>query len=79
VSARTGWPAIVVRESYVNGNDWSCGFEWKSEHGNVIVTTGGHGGPPLRGNRSRYTAPGVTNDDYVTKSPTRCGTGQCYS
>ena len=43
-------PANVFRESLVNDNDWFCGFDWKSEHGNVIVTTGGHGGPPLGGN-----------------------------
>ncbi len=43
MSARTGWPANDIRESLVNDNDWSCGFDLKSEHGNVIVTTGGHG------------------------------------
>ena len=36
-------PANDIRESLVNDNDWSCGFDLKSEYGNVIVTTGGHG------------------------------------
>ena len=49
MSARTGWLSNVVRESLVNDNGWSSGFHRKSEHGNVIATTGGHGGPPLRG------------------------------
>ena len=34
MSARTGWPANVVRESFVNG---------KSDGDHVVVTTGGHG------------------------------------
>ena len=50
-------PANVIRESLINANVRSYGFHWKSDHGNIVVTTGGHGGPPLRGNRSRYAAP----------------------
>ena len=56
VPSRTGWRANFVCDSLVIDNDYSRGFHLKSDHYLLIVTTGGHGGPPLRGKRSRYAA-----------------------